>query len=170
MGWLYCTLRYDTRCYFNVRSKASKADISQLNLPHCAVEHSNSAKKVSIRFDNPINLPLVHWYWNSKLELIFIVCIFFTNESIQIDSHMFHNESIRIANWNALLCSTRILANYAVAQGTWGLEDESPPVEGSGRSPPPPESSHHITGTNIWLPNYAEFCVFSQTVWAAGKA
>jgi len=25
------TLRYDTRCYFNVRSKA---DISQLNLPH----------------------------------------------------------------------------------------------------------------------------------------
>jgi len=24
-------LRYDTRCYFNVRSKA---DISQLNLPH----------------------------------------------------------------------------------------------------------------------------------------
>jgi len=27
--WL--TIRYDTRCYFNVRSKA---DISQLNLPH----------------------------------------------------------------------------------------------------------------------------------------
>ena len=26
-----CTIRYDTRCYFNVRSKA---DISQLNLPH----------------------------------------------------------------------------------------------------------------------------------------
>jgi len=25
------TIRYDTRCYFNVRSKA---DISQLNLPH----------------------------------------------------------------------------------------------------------------------------------------
>ena len=25
------TMRYDTRCYFNVRSKA---DISQLNLPH----------------------------------------------------------------------------------------------------------------------------------------
>jgi len=30
--WLpYDTIRYDTRCYFNVRSKA---DISQLNLPH----------------------------------------------------------------------------------------------------------------------------------------
>ena len=41
--WVFCTLRsglhvisvspirYDTRCYFNVRSKA---DISQLNLPH----------------------------------------------------------------------------------------------------------------------------------------
>jgi len=27
----YATIRYDTRCYFNVRSKA---DISQLNLPH----------------------------------------------------------------------------------------------------------------------------------------
>ena len=26
-----CTIRYDMRCYFNVRSKA---DISQLNLPH----------------------------------------------------------------------------------------------------------------------------------------
>jgi len=29
--WLTVTIRYDTRCYFNVRSKA---DISQLNLPH----------------------------------------------------------------------------------------------------------------------------------------
>jgi len=28
---LTVTIRYDTRCYFNVRSKA---DISQLNLPH----------------------------------------------------------------------------------------------------------------------------------------
>jgi len=28
---LVATIRYDTRCYFNVRSKA---DISQLNLPH----------------------------------------------------------------------------------------------------------------------------------------
>ena len=27
----YDTIRYDTRCYFNVRLKA---DISQLNLPH----------------------------------------------------------------------------------------------------------------------------------------
>jgi len=29
--WIDLTIRYDTRCYFNVRSKA---DISQLNLPH----------------------------------------------------------------------------------------------------------------------------------------
>jgi len=29
--WCKFTIRYDTRCYFNVRSKA---DISQLNLPH----------------------------------------------------------------------------------------------------------------------------------------
>jgi len=28
---MYDTIRYVTRCYFNVRSKA---DISQLNLPH----------------------------------------------------------------------------------------------------------------------------------------
>jgi len=27
----YALIRYDTRCYFNMRSKA---DISQLNLPH----------------------------------------------------------------------------------------------------------------------------------------
>ena len=27
----WSTIRYDTRCYFNVRSKA---DMSQLNLPH----------------------------------------------------------------------------------------------------------------------------------------
>jgi len=48
-------IRYDTRCYFNVRSKAN---MSQLNL----LEHSNSDKKSfdSIRFGNLINLPLVH--------------------------------------------------------------------------------------------------------------
>ena len=36
LGWVtvfrrYDTIRYDTRCYFNVRSKAN---MSQLNLPH----------------------------------------------------------------------------------------------------------------------------------------
>ena len=31
LGSMHFTIRYDTRCYFNVRSKA---DISQLNLPH----------------------------------------------------------------------------------------------------------------------------------------
>ena len=31
IGSSYDAIRYDTRCYFNVRSKA---DISQLNLPH----------------------------------------------------------------------------------------------------------------------------------------
>ena len=29
--WLYDPIRYDTRCYFNVRSKA---DMNRLNLPH----------------------------------------------------------------------------------------------------------------------------------------
>jgi len=28
----------------------------------------------SIQFGNLINLPLVHWYSNSKLKVIFIVC------------------------------------------------------------------------------------------------
>ena len=53
---------------------------------YCILEHSNSGKKVSIRFDsilatesiffdsirfgNLINLPLVHLYSNSKLGLI----------------------------------------------------------------------------------------------------
>ena len=43
----------------------------------CAIEHSNSGQKSfdSIRFGNLINLPLVHWYLNSKLGVIFIVCI-----------------------------------------------------------------------------------------------
>jgi len=53
------------------------------------LEHSNSGKKVSIRFDtifatesifsirfgNLIDLPLVHRYSSSKLGVIFIVCI-----------------------------------------------------------------------------------------------
>jgi len=29
--WYVCMIRYDTRCYFNVRSKAG---ISRLNVPH----------------------------------------------------------------------------------------------------------------------------------------
>jgi len=33
-GITQCTIRYDTRCYFNVRSKADMAVVSQLNLPH----------------------------------------------------------------------------------------------------------------------------------------
>jgi len=37
---LYTLIRYDTRCHFNVRSKA---DMSQLNLPH--ENTTKSAKK-----------------------------------------------------------------------------------------------------------------------------
>ena len=40
----YDTIRYDTRCYFNVRSKA---DTSQLNLPHG--NDSEKDKKLSYR-------------------------------------------------------------------------------------------------------------------------
>jgi len=44
---------------------------------HFSLEYYNSGKKTfdSIRFGNPINLPLVHWYSNSKLGVIFIVRI-----------------------------------------------------------------------------------------------
>ena len=57
-------------------------------IPVLLVEHSDSGKKkfrfdsilaiesiFSIRFGNLINLPLVHWYLNSKLGVIFIVFI-----------------------------------------------------------------------------------------------
>jgi len=50
---LRCTIRYDTRCYFNVRSKA---DISQLILPHgnrqlkkCKTEKLKSKKTDMLR-------------------------------------------------------------------------------------------------------------------------
>ena len=43
-------LRYDTRCHFNVRSKA---DISQLNLPHGAKFHQNRSNVAEIwRFND----------------------------------------------------------------------------------------------------------------------
>jgi len=38
--WSGRVIRYDTRCYFNVRSKA---DISQLNLPHGRVRSGPSS-------------------------------------------------------------------------------------------------------------------------------
>jgi len=61
--------------------KPNRPSLSQRTI----IEHSNSGKKVSIRFDsryridffysnrfgNLINLPLVHWYSNSKLGVIF---------------------------------------------------------------------------------------------------
>jgi len=44
----------------------------------CVVEHSNSGKKVSIRFYSirqSDKFAAVHWYSNSKLGVIFIICI-----------------------------------------------------------------------------------------------
>jgi len=49
--WLVCQLkdlRYDTRCYFNVRSKAN---MSQLNLPHGTVE-LKSVKTEKLKVEN----------------------------------------------------------------------------------------------------------------------
>ena len=70
----YRTIRYDTRCYFNVRSKA---DMSRLNLRNSVLSRAfqfGQKSFDSIRFGNLINLPLVHWYSSSKLGVIFIVC------------------------------------------------------------------------------------------------
>jgi len=52
------------------------------------------------------------------------------------------------------------------AQGPWGMEvpkrgARADPLVGIRGRSPPPESSQHIT--DIWLPNYAQFCVFSNT-------
>ena len=73
----YRTIRYDTRCYFNVRSKA---DMSRLNLRNSVLSRPRAFQfgqksfdsirfdfryRIdffdSIRFGNLINLPLVHW-------------------------------------------------------------------------------------------------------------
>jgi len=39
-------IRYDTRCYFNVRSKA---DISQLNLPHGTANEKSVKQKKKLK-------------------------------------------------------------------------------------------------------------------------
>jgi len=133
-----------------VRSKASKADISQLNLPHCAVEHCNSAKKVSIRFDNPINLPLVHWYWNSiKLELIFSSMHFLqTNrfKSIRICSITNRFES-RIGMLYSAVHEYSQTMQWRRAHGVWKTKVLQWRVR--GRSPPPPKA-HTILPVRIF--------------------
>ena len=65
-------------------------------------------------------------------------------------------------SWNRLYCINNFQwrsQDSAVwaAQGVWGTEvpQRGPAAE------PPPERSQHIT--NIWLPNDALFCVFSET-------
>jgi len=58
LGSLSGTIRYDTRCYFNVRSKA---DISQLNLPHGSgimwfLLHNQQQKTLKHETPNPTRL------------------------------------------------------------------------------------------------------------------
>jgi len=45
---VHCTMRYDTRCCFNVRSKA---DASQLSLPHGTDELKKSGKEKRYKTD-----------------------------------------------------------------------------------------------------------------------
>ena len=80
---------------------------------------------------------------------------------------------ILLVHMNVVAYIARIWRYYR-AQGVW---DESPfcPTAGfRGRAAgvrfgvKAPESSRHIT--DIWLPNHLQFCVFSQTAWAVGKA
>jgi len=47
--FVYDTIRYDTRCYYNVRSKA---DISQLNLPH-GTDNWKSVKTEKLKSKKP---------------------------------------------------------------------------------------------------------------------
>ena len=79
--WRRCGWAYSVQCtvYRRASDRATavwqrvpshKATVISLHWP---AEHSNSGKKVSIRFGNLINFPLVHWYSNSKLGVIFIV-------------------------------------------------------------------------------------------------
>jgi len=76
--WWWCGWAYSVQCtvYRRASDRATavwqrhKATVISLHWP---AEHSNSGKKVSIRFGNLINFPLVHWYSNSKLGVIFIV-------------------------------------------------------------------------------------------------
>jgi len=72
----YDTIRYDTRCYFNVRSKA---DISQLNLPHLLREfrvtkkvYLYSTQNQNAAFSGTLRL---HWY------IPIVVC----HQSVDID-------------------------------------------------------------------------------------
>ena len=75
---LSTTIRLPTRLIARDVARCHPCEISEQPRPiQYLLEHSNSGKKSfdSIRFDNLINLPLVHWYSNSKLGVIFIVCI-----------------------------------------------------------------------------------------------
>ena len=69
-------IRYDTRCYFNVRSKA---DISQLNLPHTnnlhcphTAEHNNTSK---YRPGNLTHTVVKRQTFSSSIQLTYVYTI-----------------------------------------------------------------------------------------------
>jgi len=58
------TIRYDTRCYFNVRSKA---DMSQLNLPHVTSVRSPVSTTCLVD-ENFLPVPTASWYHPSNCQ------------------------------------------------------------------------------------------------------
>jgi len=68
-----CTIRYDTRCYFNVRSKAN---MSQLNLPHGECQMMSADVVTRLVY---VTVPSAQWLcssyiWLSASSLIFSMC------------------------------------------------------------------------------------------------
>ena len=60
---LLYTIRYDTRCYFNVRSKA---DISQLNLPHGSLSHPSGPSGWSRSHKTDAWVCVIYWQPRSR--------------------------------------------------------------------------------------------------------
>ena len=56
-----CTIRYDTRCYFNVRSKAN---MSQLNLPHGECQMMSADVVTRLVY---VTVPSARWLCSSYL-------------------------------------------------------------------------------------------------------
>jgi len=76
-GHTYDTIRYNTRCYFNVRSKA---DMSQLNLPHVKTTKKCKTEKLKsktntlllgpIRVHNPNDISIGSAFF-TRLMVVF---------------------------------------------------------------------------------------------------
>ena len=109
------TIRYDTRCYFNVRSKA---DISQLNLPHGG-GHNNRAHKLLSLTDKVLkttlpsclhNLITVQLPRSTRSSSMATLARPSTSSSLRITDRSYQYASPRL--WNQLpasLCQPRTI-------------------------------------------------------------